>query len=213
MEKQKGQILLLALLPFHYSGAGTVLLHKRKRNKEHCLSVQQATAQGELPGEKPPGQRMHRPRWKTCCHAASCAQTQDLEPLWQQVRAGRCSSSTISLLPCICFRNHLLKTKQPPNIQDIYGLWPPQEVYLQSRHKVLWSFITSKQVFLLGRNLSVYKVNVIFTIIPGNVSEEQRGSPAQSVKPSWCLSPPACAHSSCCTSHYQLHTLCSPGNN
>lgn len=48
--KQEGQILLLALLPFPCSGAGTILVRKKKRNKERCLSAWQTTAQSPSGG-------------------------------------------------------------------------------------------------------------------------------------------------------------------
>lgn len=52
--KEEGQILLFALLPFPCSRAGTFLLQKRKENKEHCLFVQQTTAQSRSGLGTPP---------------------------------------------------------------------------------------------------------------------------------------------------------------
>lgn len=61
--KQEGQILLLALLQFPRSGAGTVLWHnKGKRRNTASLRGRQPlrAAQVVLPQEKPQGQRMRQ---------------------------------------------------------------------------------------------------------------------------------------------------------
>lgn len=121
--KQEGQILLLALLLFPCSGAGISLLHsKRKRNKEHCLSAWQTTAQscsgGTAQRETTGTEDVSSPAGRPIAMQPPMLKHKDLEQLCKPVHVGRWPAETPLLYPSpsalhfICLRSNLQNIKQ-----------------------------------------------------------------------------------------------------